>query len=73
MSYQAKALARKLAQQSPLALQVIKSAVRERVNVDLNSTLEFEARRLRFLATREDSKEGTAAFLQKRRPTFKEL
>ncbi len=73
MSYQAEASARKLAQKSPLALQVIKSVVRERVNVDINSTLEFEARRLGFLATSEDSKEGTAAFLQMRRPTFREL
>jgi enoyl-CoA hydratase/carnithine racemase len=62
VSYQAEALARKLAQKSPLALQVIKSVVRERMNVDLNSTLEFEARRLGYLATSEDSKEGTAAF-----------
>jgi len=73
VSHQAEALARKLAQKSPLALQVIKSVVRERMNVDRNSTLEFEARALGFLATSEDSKEGTAAFLQKRRPTFKEL
>lgn len=70
---EAKALARKLAQRSPLALQVIKSAVRESMNVDLNSALEFEARGLGFLATSEDFKEGTAAFLQKRRPTFKGL
>lgn len=62
MSHQAKALPRKLAQKLPLALQVIKSVVRERMNVDRNSTLEFEARALGFLATSEDSKEGTAAF-----------
>lgn len=68
---EAKALARQLAQRAPLSLRVIKRVVRASMNTDLRSALDFEAEGFADLASSEDFKEGTSAFLQKRSPNFR--
>ena len=40
------------------------------LEVDLASGLEMEARSFANLATRNDLKEGTSAYLEKRKPNF---
>lgn len=63
--------AAKIASSAPLALSAIKQLLRSSVNHDLSEHLAAEAEAFLACSRTEDFKEGTAAFLAKRRPEFK--
>lgn len=67
--------ARELAQQmisnAPISLGVAKEAIVRGLSTDLNQGLEIEADLFGFISTTSDMKEGTSAFLEKRKPEFK--
>ncbi|MBI2986398.1 MAG: enoyl-CoA hydratase/isomerase family protein [Deltaproteobacteria bacterium] len=67
---EAKNFAAKLAGLPRLALQVTKMLINKSSEMDLTSALELEARCLATLAATHDMREGTAAFLEKRKPNF---
>ncbi len=67
---EAKSLAAKLTALPRLALQTSKMLINRGPEMDLTSALELEARCLGALALTHDLKEGTLAFLEKRRPNF---
>ncbi len=64
-------LAATLASKSPLALAFAKEAVNLSLQGDHRSNLETEARLFSMLFASEDQKEGMAAFVEKRQPSFK--
>jgi enoyl-CoA hydratase len=68
---EAKALAKKLAAKPPLALAACKEAINLGLEVDLERGLSIESLEFGALSTTEDYKEGTSAFLEKRKPVFK--
>ncbi|MFO7166672.1 MAG: enoyl-CoA hydratase-related protein [Chloroflexota bacterium] len=63
-------LARKLAEKAPLALAAIKQAINRGLDMPLAEGCMYEAALFGALAVTEDAKEGTAAFLEKRRATW---
>jgi len=63
-------LAAKIATKSPLALRVGKEAVNAAYEMSLTEGLAHERRLFYLLFASEDQKEGMAAFLEKRDPTF---
>lgn len=67
--------AEKLAQQilakSPLAASIILEAVQHGMEMTLAEGLQLEANLFGVICGTEDMKEGTAAFIEKRQPTFK--
>ncbi|MBT4935066.1 MAG: 2,3-dehydroadipyl-CoA hydratase [Rhodospirillaceae bacterium] len=65
------ALACKIAEKSPLALEMAKQSVLKTFETSLANGLDFERRSFTILAASEDRKEGIAAFLEKRKPAFK--
>jgi len=67
---EARAFAAKLAALPRLALEASKMLINRGLEVDLASALEMEARCFGNLATSHDLREGTAAFLEKRKPNF---
>ena len=67
---EAKSFAAKLAALPRLALEASKMLINRGLEVDLASGLEMEARCFGNLATSHDLREGTAAFLEKRKPNF---
>ncbi|RMF58851.1 MAG: hypothetical protein D6748_07720 [Calditrichaeota bacterium] len=67
----AKNLAHQLAEKAPLALHYILDAVYRGINVDLDTALDIEAECFGAVCDTEDMKEGTEAFLNKRKPVFK--
>jgi enoyl-CoA hydratase/carnithine racemase len=68
---EARAMAKKIAANAPLAVQAAKeSAVRSR-EMDRTTGLRFEAVINRMLQFTEDAKEGPKAFAEKRAPDFK--
>lgn len=64
-------LAQQIATKAPLSIQMAKAAVLKACEVDLDNGLQFERQAFVFLGATEDRKEGIAAFLEKRTPTFK--
>ena len=68
---EADALAERLAAQPPVAVRAILDAVREGMQMSLASGCEHEAALFGATAATEDWREGTRAFLEKRRPTFR--
>jgi enoyl-CoA hydratase/carnithine racemase len=64
-------LARKLAEQAPIALRLIKQAVNDGVDGDLVRGLSVEREAVIEALLTEDSREGVAAFLEKRPPRFR--
>ncbi|MDQ7007718.1 MAG: enoyl-CoA hydratase-related protein [Acidobacteriota bacterium] len=66
----AEALARRLARQGPVALAACLRAVRSGLQMPLEQALEYEAALFGGIFATEDMREGTAAFLDKRRPNF---
>jgi len=67
---EARSFAAKLAALPRLALEASKRLINRGVEMDLTSALELEARSIAALATSHDLREGTLAFLQKRKPNF---
>ncbi|MDY6861775.1 MAG: enoyl-CoA hydratase/isomerase family protein [Thermodesulfobacteriota bacterium] len=68
---EAKKIAEKLLKNSKIALRFIKQTVNSGMNMNLESALEWEAQCFAGLSTTHDFREGTAAFLEKRKPQFK--
>lgn len=66
----ARSFAAKLAVLPRLALESAKRLINKGVEMDLASALELEARSSAALATSHDVREGTLAFLEKRKPNF---
>lgn len=64
-------LAGQIAAKAPLSVQMAKAAVLKACEVDLDNGLQFERQAFVFLGATADRKEGIAAFLEKRQPTFK--
>ena len=64
-------LAAKIAQQSPLAVQLAKESVNKAYELPLREALEFERRNFYLLFASEDQKEGMEAFINKRKPEWK--
>lgn len=63
-------LAEKLAAKPPIALHLIKKAIQEGTETDLDNGLKLEAAYFGLSMNTEDRVEGTRAFLEKRQPRF---
>lgn len=68
---EAKAMAKKIANRPGIALKMIKIAVNGGLSMDLKSAMAYEARCFEILFATEDRKEGMKAFIEKRKPAFK--
>ncbi len=67
----AKEMARKIISKGPLAVKAAKEAINLGLDVDLKSGCKYEAALFAGIFASEDMKEGTKAFLEKRKPEFK--
>ncbi len=67
----AQEMAAKIISKGPLAIKAAKRAINLGLDVDLKSGLEYEAMEFSAICATEDKTEGTAAFLEKRKPNFK--
>jgi enoyl-CoA hydratase len=65
------ALAAEVAAMPPLAVRAAKESVNRAYELSLEAGLEFERRNFFLLFASEDQKEGMAAFVDKRKPTWK--
>jgi enoyl-CoA hydratase len=68
---EAKKMAMKLAQRPAIALKMLKVSVNKGMSMDLQSALAHEVRCFEILFSTEDQKEGMKAFVEKRKPVFK--
>ncbi len=68
---EAYALARKIADGPPVALQLSKRAIYRNLETDLRGGLEFETFAQGVCKATEDMKEGVRAFIEKRAPVFR--
>jgi enoyl-CoA hydratase len=68
---EAKAWARKLAAKPKVALSILKNAIDNGMNMDLQSAITYENNCFVVTYVSEDGREGFAAFNEKRKPTFK--
>lgn len=64
-------LASEVASMPPLAVRAAKEAVNRAYELSLEAGLEFERRNFFMLFASDDQKEGMAAFIEKRKPTWK--
>ncbi len=69
---EAKQLAQKIVSKAPLAVRYAKQAINEGLQVDLERGQLIEQDLLALCFSTEDQKEGMKAFLEKRKPEFKE-
>jgi len=67
---EARALALKIARQPGIALRATKLAINGGIDMDIKSAIAYEARCFEILFSTEDQKEGTKAFIEKRKPVF---
>ena len=67
----AKALARQLAAKAPVALALCKRSIELGLEVDIERGCAIEAENFGVCCATEDKAEGTAAFVEKRKPVFK--
>jgi len=65
-------LALKIARQPREALKATKLSVNTGLSMDLKSAISYEARCFEILFSTEDQKEGMTAFIEKRKPEFKD-
>jgi enoyl-CoA hydratase/carnithine racemase len=65
------ALAKKIADGPPVAIQLAKRAILHNLETDLRCALEFETFTQTICKDTEDSKEGVRAFVEKRAPVFR--
>ena len=68
---EAVALAKQVAENSPVALKLAKEAVLQAFNTSLDEGLLVERKNFYLCFASEDQKEGMNAFIEKRRPSFK--
>ena len=66
----AREVAQQMTRNAPIALSLVKEAVRRGLNGSLEEGLEIEADLFGMAASTADFKEGTAAFLAKRKADF---
>jgi enoyl-CoA hydratase len=69
--HEAVALAREIAQLSPVAVQLAKEAVNRAYETHLDEGLAFERKNFYLTFASADQKEGMQAFVEKRKPSFK--
>jgi enoyl-CoA hydratase len=69
--HEAEALARTISELAPLAIRACLRAVTRGIDLPLAEGLALEAELFSSLFDTEDMREGTGAFLEKRRPVFK--
>ena len=67
---QARALAAQLAKNAPIAMRYIMNAVDKGMEIPFADACQYEATLFGLVASTDDMREGTAAFLQKRKPEF---
>ncbi len=65
------ALAKEVATKAPIALQLAKESVNKAFSSTLEAGIEYERKNFYMLFSTEDQKEGMAAFVEKRKPTWK--
>jgi enoyl-CoA hydratase len=68
---EARALAQTLASKAPIAVRYILDAVARGLDMPFADAQDYEATLFGLVSTTEDMKEGTRAFLEKRKPEFK--
>ena len=68
---EAKELAAQLAASAPIAMRYIMNAVNRGVEMPFADACQYEAALFGLVASSEDMREGTKAFLEKRKPSFK--
>ena len=68
---EAQKLARRIAAQPPVAVRLAKDAVLKAQDLSIEEGLDYERRLFYLLFATEDQKEGMAAFIEKRPPTWK--
>jgi len=69
--YEALQLAKEIAQQSPIAVQLAKEAINRSFETQLDEGLAFERKNFYLAFASEDQKEGMKAFIEKRKPEYK--
>ena len=69
--HEAIALASEIAGKAPIAVKLIKESVLKSFSTTLEGGLEFERKNFYLLFASEDQKEGMNAFIEKRKPTWK--
>jgi enoyl-CoA hydratase len=69
---EARKMALKIARQPGEALKATKLAVNGGLNMDIKCAVAYEARCFEMLFSTEDQKEGMSAFIEKRKPEFKD-
>lgn len=65
------ALARQIAEKSPMAVRVAKEAILRAFETGLSDGLDYERKMFYMLFATEDQKEGMKAFVEKRKPNYK--
>ena len=65
------AMAQQIAEYSPLAVEQIKECVVRGMDASLDTGLALETKAIQLMFASQDQKEGMAAFIEKRKPTFR--
>lgn len=63
-------LANRIVERAPIAVQLCKSAVQHGMNMDIDSAQAYEAEIFALSISTQDKKEGTTAFMERRKPVF---
>ena len=64
-------IAHQLARSAPIAMRYIINAINKGIEMPFAEASQYEATLFGLVASTDDTREGTAAFLQKRKPEFK--
>lgn len=67
----ARALASKIMEKSPVAVRLAKRAIHVGLNMTIEEGCKFEAAQFASVCAMEDKREGISAFIEKRKPIFK--